>query len=291
MFLGLMLHLVSQNPRIKTGGLALLGFGLLFLGMVIMGDAIRPHRELFGPWLARINGSTTSGLMVGALAAALITGMVQSSGAVIGMGFAMVYAGAITDLEGTYPLIIGANIGTCVTGLLGSVGDHIENLSAIAKRQRAIPSARFSPEMIEDWLSVHRAVEHLLNKVIESLDPEAANFQEIAKEILDLRPEYSQVAIAVRNAHFQRLEEKAVAPIAALLFNDYLSNFWRISKHIKNIALAEQQPRFWLKREKLSKVHARRRPRLRRARGRQSRGLSRPAPIRQLPLSPGGHLG
>jgi hypothetical protein len=50
------------------------------------------------------------------------------------------------------------------------------------------------------------------------------------------------------------LEEKAVTPIAGLLFNDYLSNFWRISKHIKNIALAEQQPQFWLKREKLSKV-------------------------------------
>jgi len=436
-FLGLMLHLVPRNPRVRNGGLALLGFGLLFLGMVIMGDAIRPHRELFEPWLARINGSTVSGLLAGTVAAALVTGIVQSSGAVIGMGFAMVSAGAITDLEGIYPLIIGANIGTCVTGLLGSigttiearrvavghllfniassllaiaaaplfyrfipltsgdiihqaanantikmvlsallflplvpmfgkftelltpskkqqpepsflddeqlnrpeqaifaclrelqrtsricaqslrlaaeefiqhdprraklilvneqsvnaiksamrdylakltrhylskrqailighidrcmsdlerVGDHIENLSAIAKRQRAIPTARFSPEMVEDWLSIHRAVEHLLEKTIDSLDPETANFQELAKEILELRAEYNQTAIAVRNAHFQRLEEKAVTPIAALLFNDYLSNFWRISKHIKSIALAEQQPQFWLKREKLSKV-------------------------------------
>ncbi len=51
-FIGLLLHLVSQKPRVRNGGLALLGFGLLFLGMVIMGDAIRPHRELFKPWLA-----------------------------------------------------------------------------------------------------------------------------------------------------------------------------------------------------------------------------------------------
>ncbi len=436
-FIGLMLHLVAKNPKIKFGGLALLGFGLLFLGMVIMGDSIRPHRELFEPWLARINGSTPSGLLLGTLAAALITGVIQSSGAVIGMGFAMIAAGAITDLQGIYPILIGANIGTCVTGLLGSigttvearriaighllfniistalaiaaaplfynyipltssdiihqaanantlkmilsallilpliplfgktvvfmtpsktqqpepsfldpellnrpeqaifaclrelqrttricaqslrlaaeefiqhdakrakrilvneqsvntikaamrdylakltrqylskrqailighidrcmsdlerVGDHIENLSDIAKRQRSISTARFSPEMIEDWLSIHRAVEHLLAKVIESLDPETANFQEIAKEILELRGEYTQTAIAVRNAHFQRLEEKGVTPIAGLMFNDYLSNFWRISKHIKNIALAEQQPQFWLKREKLSKV-------------------------------------
>jgi phosphate:Na+ symporter len=134
------------------------------------------------------------------------------------------------------------------------VGDHVENLSEIAKRQRSISTARFSPEVIEDWLAVHRTVEHLLEKVIESLDPETANFQELAKEIIELRGEFSETAIKVRNTHFQRLEDKALTPIAGLLFNDYLSNFWRISKHIKSIALAEQQPQFWLKREKLSKV-------------------------------------
>ncbi len=436
-FMGLILNLISHNPKVKNGGLALLGFGLLFLGMMLMGDAIRPHRELFEPGLARINGNTISGLLMGTIAAALITGVLQSSGAVIGMGFALISAGAITDLPGIYPIIIGANIGTCVTGLLGSigttiearrvaighllfniistvlavaaaplfyryipftsddvihqaanantlkmllsaliflpfiplfgkfvvwitpskmkqpepsfldenqlnrpemaifsclcelqrttricaqslhlaaeefiqhdakrakqilvneqsvntikatmrdflakltrhylskrqailighiercmsdlerVGDHVENLSSIAHRQRSISAARFSPEMIEDWLSIHRAVEHLLTKVIESLDPETADFQAIAKEILERREDYTQTAIAVRNAHYKRLEEKDIAPIAGLLFNDYLSNFWRISKHIKNIALAEQQPQFWLKREKLSNV-------------------------------------
>ncbi|HEY5653816.1 MAG TPA: Na/Pi symporter [Pontiella sp.] len=434
---GLIINLVAQKTKLKNCGLALLGFGLLFLGMTIMSDAIRPHRELFTPWLARIDGSSTNGLLAGTLAAALITGIIQSSGAVIGMGFALISAGAITSLEGIYPLIIGANIGTCVTGLLGSigtsiearriaishlvfniistaaavaaaplfynyipltsgdvihqaanantikmllsamlflpmtsvleklvirltptkkqqiessfleanllnrpeqaifaclrelqrttricaqslrlgaeefiqhdpkraklikvneqsvnaikaamrdylakltrhylskrqailiehidrcmsdlerVGDHIDNLSDISRRQRAIPTARFSPEVIEDWLSIYRAVDKLLAKVIESLDPETANFQEIAKTIIELREEYSQTAIAVRNTHFQRLEEKSITPIAGLLFNDYLSNFWRISKHIKNIALAEQQPQFWLKREKLTQV-------------------------------------
>ncbi len=436
-FIGLMMHLIAHQSRIKNCGLALLGFGLLFLGMTIMGDAIRPHRELLEPWLAGMNGGTPSGLLAGTLTAALITGVIQSSGAVIAMGFALISAGAITDLQGIYPIIIGANIGTCVTGLLGSigttiearrmaiahlvfnlistamaiaaaplfyqyipmtsgdiihqaanantlkmvfsvliflplapvfekiivyitpskaqqpeasfldntllnrpelaifaclrelqrttricaqslhlaaeefiqhnpkraklikvnehsvntikaamrdylakltrhylskrqailighidrcmsdlerVGDHIENLSDIAQRQRDIPTARFSPEIIEEWLSVHRAVEKLLEKVIESLDPETANFQEIAKEIIELREEYSQTAIGVRKTHFHRLEQKAITPIAGLLFNDYLSNFWRISKHIKSIALAEQQPQFWLKREKLSKV-------------------------------------
>ena len=125
-FIGLLLHLAVRNTKVKQAGLALLGFGLLFLGMSIMSDAIRPYRDAFEPWLAHINGRTTGGLIAGTLASALITGIVQSSGAVIGMGFAMITAGAITDFEGMFPIILGANIGTCVTGLLGSIGTTID---------------------------------------------------------------------------------------------------------------------------------------------------------------------
>ena len=94
-FIGLMLHMISKTPTLKYGGKAVLGFGLLFLGMVIMSDSIKPHHELFEPWLAHINGTTSGGLITGTVVAALITGVVQSSGAVIGMGFAMISAGAI----------------------------------------------------------------------------------------------------------------------------------------------------------------------------------------------------
>lgn len=436
-FIGLMLHLVAKNTKIKNGGLALLGFGLLFLGMSIMGDAIRPYRDQFEPWLARINGKTLQGLLTGTLAAALVTGVIQSSGAVIGMGFAMIHAGAITEFEGMYPIILGANIGTCVTGLLGSlgasiearraaivhllfnligstlgmlaaplffkyihytsddlvrqaanadtikmivcaflllplapflarlatvlvpshrpqpeptflddqlldrpeeaifaclrelqrtcricqhslqltgeefiqhkesrvrrikvneqsinaikttmrdytrqlthqylsrrqailiehidrcmsdierIGDHIANLSTIAQRQRGIRAARFIPEALEEWLALHGATARLLAKVIESLDPETGNFQAMAKEILELREEFRATAMEVQQAHLKRLEIKSVTPIAGMIFNDYLSNFWRITKHIKAIALAEQQPQFWIKREKLGKT-------------------------------------
>ena len=90
--------------------------------------------------------------------------------------------------------------------------------------------------------------------MIESLDPETAHFQEMAKEIMELREDYRKTALGVQTAHFKRLEEKSVTPIAGMLFNDYLSNFWRITKHIKSIALAEQQPQFWVKREKLTQV-------------------------------------
>ena len=124
--LGLILHLVAKKNKLQNLGLALMGFGTLFLGMSIMSNSIHPYREVFEPILAVINGNTTSGLLLGTLAAALITSIVQSSGAVIGMGFAMISAGIITDLSGIFPIVIGANIGTCVTGLLGSIGTTID---------------------------------------------------------------------------------------------------------------------------------------------------------------------
>jgi hypothetical protein len=107
---------------------------------------------------------------------------------------------------------------------------------------------------MEDWLSVYRTVDKLMMKVIESLNPEVPNFQTLAKELLVLREEFRSTALSAQQAHFKRLEGKVVTPIAGMLFNDYLSNFWRITKHIKNIALAEQQPQFWIKREKLGLV-------------------------------------
>ncbi|QHI69311.1 Na/Pi cotransporter family protein [Tichowtungia aerotolerans] len=124
--LGFLLRAAVPQPRIKAGGTALLGFGLLFLGMSTMSGAIAPYRETFTPVFEQVDGSTIGGMIRGILLATVITGIIQSSGAVIGMTFALIEAGVITDLPGAFPIIIGANIGTCVTALLGSIGTHIE---------------------------------------------------------------------------------------------------------------------------------------------------------------------
>ena len=124
--LGFLLHIAMPQARIKKAGLALLGFGLLFLGLSTMSGAIAPHRDAFIPLFEQIDGSTIGGMVLGILLATLVTGIIQSSGAVIGMTFALINAGVITDLSGAFPIIIGANIGTCVTALLGSIGTHID---------------------------------------------------------------------------------------------------------------------------------------------------------------------
>jgi phosphate:Na+ symporter len=124
--LGFLLSVAAPRPALKQSGRALMGFGLLFLGMNTMSAAIEPYRATFAPWLARADGSTLGGMLLGVLLAAGVTAVIQSSGATIGMGFALISAGVITTIEGIFPIIVGANIGTCVTALLGSIGTNID---------------------------------------------------------------------------------------------------------------------------------------------------------------------
>ncbi|MDZ4199304.1 MAG: Na/Pi symporter, partial [Kiritimatiellia bacterium] len=62
----------------------------------------------------------------GILISAAITGIIQSSGATLGIAFAFASAGVFTHLSQAIPLVLGAHIGTCVTALLGCIGTHID---------------------------------------------------------------------------------------------------------------------------------------------------------------------
>ena len=122
---GFIVSMVAKTTKRKKLGLSLMGFGLLFLGMTLMSDAIKPHRELLKPIMAGISAETPKGLVLGILVATLLTSIIQSSGATIGMAFALVTAGVLTSVEQTMPIILGAHIGTCATALLGSIGTSI----------------------------------------------------------------------------------------------------------------------------------------------------------------------
>lgn len=124
--LGFIINMVARGAKAKSMGRALLGFGLLFLGMKTMSGAIAPHRDLLKPVMAHVDGSTLQGMILGVLVSTAITGVIQSSGATIGMCYALVHAGVFTSLAEVYPIVLGANIGTCATALLGSIGTNIE---------------------------------------------------------------------------------------------------------------------------------------------------------------------
>lgn len=124
--IGFICQAVAPRGIVKNGGRTLLGFGLLFLGLDYLSGAIEPYREQLAPLLARIDGTSFGGMFFGILLAFLVTAVIQSSGATIGMLFALIGAGIFTSLREVFPIVLGAHIGTAATALLASIGAGLE---------------------------------------------------------------------------------------------------------------------------------------------------------------------
>jgi phosphate:Na+ symporter len=126
MTIGLLLKKLPGRASRQALGQALVGFGLLFLGIQIMSGAIVPHREALQPYLARIHGDTLPHLLSGMMISLLLTALWHSSGVTIGMCFAFIQAGVFTSFEQVYPIVLGAHVGTCSSALVACLGTHIE---------------------------------------------------------------------------------------------------------------------------------------------------------------------
>ncbi len=447
--IGFILSMIAKNPKVKKIGLSIMGFGLLFLGMNLMSGAIQPYRDLLKPIMASISGETTRGLVLGILMATLLTSIIQSSGATIGMAFALAQAGVLTSVEQTMPIIFGAHIGTCATALLGSIGtsmnakrsayahlifnifnvtlasllkeplvwflekitpipadaastqlaelvvrqsanlhttvmvvaaflvlpfsvpyarlitrifrsrkpepepsylddklleypeqavcasirelqrvakicfkslrlsgqtilfahtpqdiqaiklneqvvndvklamkeyldsltrrylskrqavllqhidrcmvdlerigDHIESICDLSLRRQKVPEAIVDKESFDTLFRLYENALHIFKLVIDSLDADKDNIQEIAQQILRARDDYMQASLNTRSMFTDKVAQRSVTAIAGIFFGEYISALDRIVKHSKSIALAEQQPQFWIKRTKLGK--------------------------------------
>jgi len=115
-----------QREKVKQYGAMLMGLGLVFFGMGVMSDAMKPLRD-YQPFLDLMISMETP--LVGILVAAAFTGLVQSSSATTGIVIVMASQGFIT-LPAGIALAFGANIGTCVTAMLASIGKPREALRA-----------------------------------------------------------------------------------------------------------------------------------------------------------------
>lgn len=441
--LGFLAWLAAPWDKVKQFGQALLGFGLLFLGMATMSDALVPYRAELQPVLAFIDGSTWSGMLMGIGVAAGVTAIIQSSGATIGMCFALIATGVFTRLDQCLPIVLGAHIGTCATALLGSIGtniearraalghlvfnvvnvilaalaapwllkliplaggdlirqtanlhtavmvlaaavvlpwtqhvagllrilfpsrkalpessyldehllplpeqaiqacilelrrvtrlcmqslainanlifeknrgmirrirqneiaideiklafraylremtdrylsrrqaimiqhldramidlerigDHIDALCDISVRRRSQPEAQFTKEGLDCLFTIYQSAEEVVKLVIESLDPEAVNFQEQAERILRARDRHIEVSMEARSKFMERVEKHEYSSLVGMYFNEYATAFDRIVRHSKMIALIEKQPDFWIKRKKLMRVSPEQKP-------------------------------
>ncbi|MBC8344837.1 MAG: Na/Pi cotransporter family protein, partial [Candidatus Marinimicrobia bacterium] len=119
---GFALTMLSKKDSTKYLGEAILGFGILFFGMKLMSDAMRPLRT-FLPFIEILKGLENP--LLGLLVGALFTALVQSSSAFTGIIIVLAQQGLLT-LEAGIPLVMGANIGTCITAGLASIGTSRE---------------------------------------------------------------------------------------------------------------------------------------------------------------------
>jgi phosphate:Na+ symporter len=123
---GFAVTLLSKRGDRQAQGSAILGLGLIFFGMSLMGDAMSPLRtsDTFVDVMDRLENP-----FLGVAVGAAFTALVQSSAATTGIVIVLAQQGLIT-LETGIALVLGANIGTAITALLASVGKPREALRA-----------------------------------------------------------------------------------------------------------------------------------------------------------------
>ncbi|SFI32711.1 phosphate:Na+ symporter [Tindallia magadiensis] len=120
--LGAYLNLFTSRGLHKAIGQAILGIGLLFLGLNAMSDAMIPLREYapFVNMLARFGQTPVLGMLAGAL----FTAVIQSSSATAGVVIALTLQGII-DTPSSIAIVLGANIGTSITAAIASIGTNL----------------------------------------------------------------------------------------------------------------------------------------------------------------------
>lgn len=124
--IGFLIYFVGKKERTKSLGLAVFGFGVLFMGIDLMGDAMKPlaSSPVFTDLIAQVAGIPILGVLLGTI----MTLVVQSSSATIAVlqNFAS-QAGpdgvtSIIGLTGALPILLGDNIGTTITAAFASIG-------------------------------------------------------------------------------------------------------------------------------------------------------------------------
>lgn len=115
--IGFLIRTVAKKRQMKDIGQVLMGFGILMLGMAMMSNSVAPlrHNTAVVEFIGRFSTHPILGLLVGLC----MTVVIQSSSATVGILMAMAGQGLI-PLEGAVPVLLGDNIGTCITAVLAT---------------------------------------------------------------------------------------------------------------------------------------------------------------------------
>jgi len=120
--IGFGIEFFSRSELVERIGRAVMGLGLVFFGMSVMGLAMEPLTE-YQPFLDAM--ASISNVWVGVFIGAVFTALIQSSSATTAIVIAMA-AGGLISLELAISLVLGANVGTSVTAQLAAIGKSLE---------------------------------------------------------------------------------------------------------------------------------------------------------------------
>jgi phosphate:Na+ symporter len=126
--LGVLLKFFSQKKKTRYVGEIILGFGLLFYGMVVMKHGLSPIKSdpAFLAFFTKFDPSSMGGLLLSVFVGAGLTVLVQSSSATIGLTMTLAGQGLLT-FPGAMALVLGENIGTTITAQLATLGSNNTN--------------------------------------------------------------------------------------------------------------------------------------------------------------------
>ena len=185
---GIIFYMFSKNAKRKDTGMILLGFATLMFGMDAMSAAVSGLRDV--PAFAQLF-LLFKNPVLGVLAGAILTAIIQSSSASVGILQALAVTGQVS-YGAAIPIIMGQNIGTCITAILSSVGANKN-----AKRA-ALVHLSFNLIGTAVWLAVFCLVRAILHPVL--LDAPA-----------------SLLGIAVAHSAFNVLCTLLMLPLAGVL--------------------------------------------------------------------------
>jgi phosphate:Na+ symporter len=164
--IGSLLQLTGKRKRTRFIGQTILGFGLLFMGMEVMGNALAPLQD--NPTFTNILLTLSNNPLLGALAGSVFTGIIQSSSATTGLVVTMAAQGLI-DLNASLALVLGSNIGTTVTAALASIGTNL------AAKRAAVAHTLFNLFGVALFLIIFRPFTALVATTSPLLERQVAN--------------------------------------------------------------------------------------------------------------------
>ena len=151
--IGIVLVMMSKRDKKKAVGAILLGFSVLMVGMDLMADAVAGLKdsESFRSILTMFENP-----IMGVLAGLVLTAIVQSSSASVGILQSLTTTGAIT-FGAAIPIVMGQNIGTCVTAMISSVGATKNG------KRAALAHLYFNIISVVVWLSLFYLVDAIVD--------------------------------------------------------------------------------------------------------------------------------